>query len=111
MRLGRFRHDGRTHIGFYDDKFVTPLTSAAKAYSDATHDQLAPFSGDELIDFLPPEGKQFAAAKKVADWLARGEGNLPAAARLAHSAVELLVPIPRPNKLLLLAGNYNEHLQ
>ena len=26
------------------------------------------------------------------------------------SAVELLVPIPRPNKLLLLAGNYNEHL-
>jgi 2,4-didehydro-3-deoxy-L-rhamnonate hydrolase len=30
---------------------------------------------------------------------------------LAHEAVELLTPISTPNKLLLLAGNYNEHLQ
>lgn len=111
MRLCRFRHDGRTQVGFYDEKFVAPLAGAALAYSNATHDRLAPLAGDGLMDFLPPDGKQFAAAKKVADWLGRNEGGLPAAARIEYSAVELLVPIPRPNKLLLLAGNYNEHLQ
>src|SRR5689334_3205392 len=111
MRLCRFRHDGRLQIGFYDNRFVAPLPRAAAAYTDATHEKILPFSGDDLIDYLPPDGKQFAAAKKVADWLVRNAGALPADARLELSAVQLLVPIPRPNKLLLLAGNYNEHLQ
>lgn len=110
MRICRFRQNGRTQVGFYDDNFVAPLAAAATAYANATHDRLPAFTGEELIDFLPPDGKQFAAAKKVADWAARNEGGLPASSRLPHSSVELLVPIPRPSKLLLLAGNYNEHL-
>jgi 2-keto-4-pentenoate hydratase/2-oxohepta-3-ene-1,7-dioic acid hydratase in catechol pathway len=35
---------------------------------------------------------------------------MPAAARIATDQVQLLTPIPRPNKLILLAGNYNEHI-
>jgi 2-keto-4-pentenoate hydratase/2-oxohepta-3-ene-1,7-dioic acid hydratase in catechol pathway len=110
MRLARFSHNGRSQVGFYDDKFVVPLAAAAAAYANATHEKLELPAGDSLLDLLPPDGKQFAAAKKVADWAARNDGGIPAAARLSLEAVELHVPIPRPNKLLLLAGNYNEHI-
>jgi 2-keto-4-pentenoate hydratase/2-oxohepta-3-ene-1,7-dioic acid hydratase in catechol pathway len=110
MRLCRFSLSGRTQVGLYDDKFVVPLAKAAEAYANATHEKLDAIKSDDLLDFLPPDGKLFAAAKKVAAWAARNDGGVPAAARLAQDAVELLVPIPRPNKLLLLAGNYNEHL-
>src|SRR5438034_3692184 len=111
MRLCRFAQSGRASIGIYDDQFIVPLTAAADAYSNATHNKLPRFDGDDLLDFLPPDGKHFVAAKMVADWAARNDGGVPPAARLKHDAIELLVPIPRPAKLLLLAGNYNEHLQ
>ena len=42
---------------------------------------------------------------------ARSERKSAGSGSTNAEAVELLVPIPRPNKLLLLAGNYNEHLQ
>jgi len=109
MRLCRYSQTGLVHVGLYDDKFIVPLTAAAAAYTNATHEKLDKLESENLLDYLPPDGKLFAAAKKVADWAARNDGG-PAAARLAHDSVELLVPIPRPNKLLLLAGNYNEHL-
>jgi 2-keto-4-pentenoate hydratase/2-oxohepta-3-ene-1,7-dioic acid hydratase in catechol pathway len=110
MRLCRFSHNGRSQVGFYDDKFVVSLTAAAEAYAQATHEKLEFPAGDSLLDLLPPDGKHFAAAKKVADWLARTDSSVPTAAKLSFDAIELHVPIPRPNKLLLLAGNYNEHI-
>jgi 2-keto-4-pentenoate hydratase/2-oxohepta-3-ene-1,7-dioic acid hydratase in catechol pathway len=110
MRIARFAVGGRTAVGFYDDKFVVPLTAAAEAYTHATHEQVKLPASDLVIDFLPPAGKGFAAAKKIADWAARNDGSFPASARLPHDKVELLRPIERPNKLLLLAGNYNEHI-
>lgn len=110
MRLCRFAQGGRTSVGLYDDKAVISLAAAAEAYSAATKEKAGPFEGDNLIDFLPPDGKYFAAAKKIADWAIKNETSLPASAKLPHESVELLVPIPRPEKLLLLAGNYNEHL-
>ena len=110
MRLCRYAREGRNQVGLYDDKFIIPLQAAVSAYANATHDQLRLSATDNLLDFLPPDGQHFAAAKKVAEWVARNDGAIPSASRLAHDALELLVPIPRPNKLLLLAGNYNEHL-
>jgi 2-keto-4-pentenoate hydratase/2-oxohepta-3-ene-1,7-dioic acid hydratase in catechol pathway len=110
MRLARFLAQGRTTIGLYNEKFVIPLAAAAEAYSHATHDKVELPASDNLLDFLPPSGKSFAAVKKVADWAARNDGGAPAAARLPLEKIELLRPIERPNKLLLLAGNYNEHI-
>ncbi|MEX2174655.1 MAG: fumarylacetoacetate hydrolase family protein [Pirellulaceae bacterium] len=110
MRLCRFLHNQKTLVGLYDDKFVIPLTAAADAYKNATHEGVDLPGGDDLLDYLPPAGKAFAAAKQVADWAARNEGGVPAAARLPLDKIELLRPIARPNKLLLLAGNYNEHI-
>jgi 2,4-didehydro-3-deoxy-L-rhamnonate hydrolase len=111
MRLCRFTRSNRTQVGFYDDKSVLPLADAAHACGAALGKTVEPFDGDNLLDFLPPDGKHFAAAKQVADWVANNQAKLPATARIPHADVELLVPIPRPNKLLLLAGNYNEHLR
>ena len=110
MRLCRLTKNNRTQVGFYDDKFVVPLTDASAAIATATGEKPGPFESDNLLDFLPPEGKHFAGVKKIADWLERNATGLPGAAKLPNESVELLVPIPRPNKLLLLAGNYNEHL-
>jgi 2-keto-4-pentenoate hydratase/2-oxohepta-3-ene-1,7-dioic acid hydratase in catechol pathway len=110
MRLARYRLDKQVHVGLYDDKFVIPLAAAAEVYANATHDKLALPSGDNLLALLPPDGEAFARVKKVADWAARNDGGVPAAARLALDKVELLRPIERPNKLFLLAGNYNEHI-
>ncbi len=111
MRLCRFTRSNRTHVGFYDDKFVVPLSEAAAAFAAASGKTVPTFDGDNLLDLLPPDGKYFAAVKPIADWLAGNPTGLPPSAKFAHTDVELLVPIPRPNKLLLLAGNYNEHLR
>jgi 2,4-diketo-3-deoxy-L-fuconate hydrolase len=110
MRLCRFSQDGKTQIGFYEDQYVVPLTAGAAAYTRATSEKFDAIQGDDLIACLPPDGQHFAAVKKVADWVAKNGNTLPGGARLPHDAIELLVPVPRPNKLLLLAGNYNEHL-
>ena len=109
MRLCRFRLQNVVQVGFYSEAGVIPLPFAAAAYAEATHEKLLLPPGDNLLDFLPPEGKGFAAAAKMAHWL---EGQPAAAAKglLATGKVELLVPIPRPDKLFLLAGNYAAHI-
>jgi 2-keto-4-pentenoate hydratase/2-oxohepta-3-ene-1,7-dioic acid hydratase in catechol pathway len=111
MRLCRYAHQGQVDIGLYDDKFVIPLAAAGQLYSDATHDKQQIKASEDLLDYLPPGGRNFAAAKAIAAWVERNAEGSVAKARLTHDAVELLVPVPRPNKLLLLAGNYNEHIQ
>ena len=109
MRLCRFRHQNIVHLGFYSEEGVIPIAVAAAAYADATHEKLALPVGDSLIDFLPPDGKGFAAALKVAHWLG-GHPGAAAKSLLPLTKVELLVPIPRPSKLFLLAGNYAAHI-
>jgi 2-keto-4-pentenoate hydratase/2-oxohepta-3-ene-1,7-dioic acid hydratase in catechol pathway len=109
MRLCRYTHNKQTHVGLFDEKSILPLAAAAKAYGDATHDRLALPAGDDLVPYLPPDGTTFAAAKKVEEWVSRNDAMV-ATLRLGTGDVELLRPIARPNKLFLLAGNYNEHI-
>src|SRR5688572_9546768 len=110
MRLCRYLANNQVHVGLFEDKFVIPLAAAAEAYANATHEKASLPSDGNLLELLPPDGKSFAAAKKIADWAARNDGGVPAAARLPIDKIELLRPIERPTKLLLLAGNYNEHI-
>src|SRR5688500_4875006 len=109
MRLCRYRHQNAVHVGFYSEEGVVPLAVATVAYADATHEKLSLPEGDNLLEFLPPDGKGFAAAQKVAHWLS-GQPGAAAKGSLPIAKVELLVPIPRPNKLFLLAGNYAAHI-
>ena len=110
MRLCRFTYQGKLQIGIYSEKTIVPLAAGAAAYEVSTHEKLGlPESGD-LLDYLGPKGKGYSAAKKLAAWVEANDGKLPTSAELKTADVQLHVPIPRPNKLILLAGNYNEHI-
>lgn len=111
MRLCRFTHQNATHVGIYDEKEIVPITAAAQAYASATGERLTLPDSQCLLAFLPPEGEGFAAASKLAKWIDANRGSLPAAARVGADSVQLLAPIPRPNKLFLLAGNYADHIK
>lgn len=110
MRLCRYQQRDSVHVGIYDEKSIINLAGVTAAYAAASHDRLAIPVGDSLLDLLPG-GKNAEAAKKLADWVSKNAAMVPAAARVETDKVQLLLPIPRPNKLLLLAGNYNEHIQ
>jgi 2-keto-4-pentenoate hydratase/2-oxohepta-3-ene-1,7-dioic acid hydratase in catechol pathway len=105
MRLCRFRYQGSEQVGLYDEATIVPLRAAAQTASITLP------ASTNLLDFLPPTGEAFSAARKLAEWVASNASKLPAGARMATKDVELLVPIPRPNKLFLLAGNYAEHIR
>lgn len=108
MRWCRFRRRGIVELGLYGDSWIAPLTDAVAAHRRATGLELPLEPGVDLLDLLPPDGPQLAAARQLADWLARTPR--PECA-VAVADVELLVPIARPPKLLLLAGNYAEHVE
>ncbi|MCD6350553.1 MAG: fumarylacetoacetate hydrolase family protein [Armatimonadetes bacterium] len=51
------------------------------------------------------------AARQALAWLANTDERTLAAVSLAREAVKLLAPVPKPNKVFALAGNYMEHIQ
>jgi len=110
MRLCRYQHEGREELGFYSEERILPLRATARLYAQATHQQPNLPETQELIDFLPPNGRGFAAAQQIAAWTANNAAQLANVA-LPTASTQLLVPIPRPNKLFLLAGNYAAHIQ
>jgi 2-keto-4-pentenoate hydratase/2-oxohepta-3-ene-1,7-dioic acid hydratase in catechol pathway len=111
MRLCRLMLGGKPTAGFYDEQHVVPVAAAANAHAAATGQQLALPTGDNLLDLLPPDGAAFEACRQLAAWVETNAAQLPAGAKLAADGVELLVPVPRPNKLFLLAGNYAAHIR
>ncbi|MDP6903203.1 MAG: fumarylacetoacetate hydrolase family protein [Verrucomicrobiota bacterium] len=101
MRLCRFEQNGKAAAGFFLDDQVVPLGVAAEAAGETLE------ATDDLLSFLP-HGSQHDTAQKMDEWLA---GNESAAAGLAMEDASILTPIPKPNKLLLLAGNYAKHIE
>jgi len=101
MKLCRFEQEGNPETGFYREGSVIPLKAAAEAAGDSLE------ATDDLLTYLP-HGADREAALRVAAWL---EGNPDAAASLAVAGAKILTPVPRPNKLLLLAGNYAKHIE
>jgi 2-keto-4-pentenoate hydratase/2-oxohepta-3-ene-1,7-dioic acid hydratase in catechol pathway len=88
MRLCRYHADGAVRAGIYEDERIIPLTESAN-----------------LLDYLPPDGRFAAQAKTLFSGLDRERMSQPVA------GVKLLVPIAEPKKVLLLAGNYAEHIK
>ena len=110
MRLCRFAVDDQPQAGFFRDDRVIPLRLAVDAHRDATGVDLGLTIGDDLLAYLPPGGASAAGAAVIGRWL--DDLDPTARDRLARplDAVRLLVPMPRPPKLLLLAGNYAAHV-
>ncbi|MBX7168142.1 MAG: fumarylacetoacetate hydrolase family protein [Pirellulales bacterium] len=122
MRLCRFRRAGSAddaaarsvEIGFYDERQIVPLIAAAEVHADATHGKLALPKGAEqsdLLAYLLPDGSGRALARKVAAWVEHNADTVTKGLGIPTAEVELLTPIPRPNKLFLLAGNYADHIK
>src|SRR4051812_21640336 len=102
MRLCRFTLDDLILTGYFADDRVIPIDQAAEAYTDETGSDLFVPTSEDLLDFLPPDGPAFEAAKTLSDWL----DGLDAADREDLSVpvgdVRLLAPIGAPGKILLL---------
>jgi 2-keto-4-pentenoate hydratase/2-oxohepta-3-ene-1,7-dioic acid hydratase in catechol pathway len=101
MRLCRFEQGGQPAVGFFLDGQVIPLAAAAQAAGVTLE------ATDDLLSFLP-HGSQHDVAQRLAEWLSQNE---PTSAGLAIKDASILTPIPRPNKLMLLAGNYAKHIE
>ena len=117
MRICRFRSNETVQFGFYSEERIVPFTGAFAAYS-AAGDSAATGKGGidlpshtEKLEFLPPSGSACEDTRRVADWLSDHIERLSPEQLLAVNDVELLVPLPRPNKLFLLAGNYAKHIE
>jgi 2,4-didehydro-3-deoxy-L-rhamnonate hydrolase len=110
MRLCRFSRGNAAEAGIYADSHVIPLAQARSAFEKATGRASALPENDDLLALLPPDGEARRDMDQLYAWATDHSDDL-AAARLPVDSIQLLVPIPRPNKLFLLAGNYAAHIQ
>ncbi len=106
MRVCRFASAGTVHVGFFDDIHVIELETLARKLGVR-----APQPSGQLLDYLPPSGP----LSQTAHELHRRYQALTASERAEIGwplkDVQLLVPIPEPKKIILLAGNYAEHIK
>ena len=104
MRLCRFEIQQTPQIGFYDDTTIIPLSAAAVKVGVSVS------AMDGLATVLPG-GSQRQQVREIQQRLAQLPAGETAALRVPTESVKLLVPIPSPSKLLLLAGNYSKHIE
>ncbi len=110
MRLCRFELDEVELAGFYEDGHVIPIVQAAETYCEEVGVELLLSTTDDLLDFLPPDGPSRLAIEALYDWTRTLDSDQLGELALPIDQVKLLVPIPRPPKILLLAGNYAAHV-
>ena len=104
MRLCRFEFQQTQQIGFFDDTTVIPLAAAAAKIGVAV----------PTTDGLPsalPGGSQRQQVREIQQRLAQLSAGELTSLRIPVESVKLLVPVPNPSKLLLLAGNYSKHIE
>jgi 2-keto-4-pentenoate hydratase/2-oxohepta-3-ene-1,7-dioic acid hydratase in catechol pathway len=110
MRLCRFRDSNRERIGLYADDRVIDLGQLAAALGD---DPLSDALGmmQDLIELLPPDGTLCHQVASLVLRISELSPSMQAGLTRPLAQVEMLPPIARPPKLLLLAGNYLEHVK
>src|SRR4051794_1968580 len=105
MRLCRYQGNDAVRAAFYEDSRIANLSNLAD------HVGLALPMSNDLLDYLPPNGRNAPAALT----LFQRYNQLPTEDRESISrplsSVKLLVPVAEPKKVLLLAGNYAEHIK
>lgn len=111
MRLCRVQVNGKPQVGFYDDERIVPLDVARLLYSRQTGEALALPDSPCPLSFLGPDGAGYTAARKLFVWLTANAKSVPEAVTLPTATAPLLVPIPSPRKIFLLAGNYADHIR
>ncbi len=111
LRLCRFcLEDDIALPGFFLDDRVIPIDQAAEAFAEAEDVDLILPATEDLLDLLPPDGPVIDSVIDLARWLNGSSAPPLDDLALALDEVHLLPPIPCPSKILLLAGNYAEHI-
>lgn len=105
MRLCRIGPESSPRAAFYDETGIVPVAEAAAAHEKETGKRLGLPAGDDLLPLLPG-GSGHESARALASWL----GGKPLKG-IDPATTELLVPVPAPKKIFLLAGNYAEHIK
>jgi hypothetical protein len=105
MRLCRFLLDDLTLVGLFADDHVIPLDQAAEACCEDMGVELRLPTTSDLLELLPPDGSAYRQLCDLSDWvegldvIERGELSV------AADEVQLLVPLTRPGKLLIVDGH------
>lgn len=107
MRLCRSQQNGIVEVAFYHDTFVVSLPRLASALTVGGPSRLS----THPLDYLPPEGGFAALASDLATRYAALAPTDQERLRTPRDQVQILVPIPDPKKVILLAGNYAEHIR
>ncbi len=109
MRLCRFTHSGNApRCGLFTETRILPLDDIAIGAGERyLADALL---GGELERLLPTDSAAWAALQDLIAEVNRVP-HLAANFWVNRSEVQLLPPIARPPKLLLLAGNYAAHVE
>lgn len=104
MRLCRFQSENKVALGFYQDENIIPLSAAA---------EMAGVMLDESVGLIPflPGGDQRDTLLGLEKVLKQAMDEELFPISIMTDDVQLLVPIPAPSKLLLLAGNYSKHIE
>jgi 2-keto-4-pentenoate hydratase/2-oxohepta-3-ene-1,7-dioic acid hydratase in catechol pathway len=92
MKLATYSKEGSVSIGILTDEGLIDIVSA-------WDDSNPPRSVIEILDRCPACLEKLAGLEKSAEAL------------ISFNSVKLLAPIPRPGKILALAGNYVEHIK
>jgi 2-keto-4-pentenoate hydratase/2-oxohepta-3-ene-1,7-dioic acid hydratase in catechol pathway len=92
--------------GFYFDNFVIPIDQAAETYCEEVSVQLLLTATNNLLELLPPDGRSYDRLLDLAYWLDDLDADDRAEFSIPVEDVQLLVPIARPNKVLLVSENY-----
>jgi 2-keto-4-pentenoate hydratase/2-oxohepta-3-ene-1,7-dioic acid hydratase in catechol pathway len=107
MRLCRYEYNNRPRVAFYFDDGIVDLFRVPSPAGSAVN---VPATTN-LLDLLGPDGKGAKAVAAVWDRLGKASADQLAEIKAPLSSVKLLVPIPDPKKVILLAGNYSEHVK
>jgi 2,4-diketo-3-deoxy-L-fuconate hydrolase len=105
MRLCRCELEQRTEVALYTENGVVPINRTA-----AELGVTLPAGSHNVLDYLPPDGPNAAAARAVEE----AYGRLAEAERRRLTrplaTTRLRVPVAEPRKVILLAGNYAAHI-
>ena len=111
MRLCRYSQGEVGSVAFYTDDSILPLRAAIDRHQSHTGMSLDLPIDDNLLPLLPPSGEHHEAARSLHNWATGVGKDVIERDWIGIGEVALHVPIPRPNKLLLLAGNYADHIE
>ena len=115
MRLATYEKDKIEAVGAVIDidgsDAMVDLAAAEKALARAEKRDARPIFGDMLALLGAGNGGRAAAKRAAKAAVERAKGRVDGRTILPLKAVKLRAPVPRPQKVLCIAGNFQDHIE